>query len=99
MINFNINILKTRKREVVVKNELNLSEVYFTYKDKNGLHYENLRINLDIHEIPKDNVGEYLRKHIEEILTRFNKTLKPYESKRTLVNVYLLSQQTTLEKL
>lgn len=99
MINFNVNILKTRKKEVLIKNELNLSEIYFTYKDKNGLHYENLRINLDSPEIPKDNIGEYLRKHIEEILTNFNKTLKPYESKRTLVNVYLLSHQTKLEKL
>ena len=59
MINFNINILKTRKREVVVKNELNLSEVYFTYKDKNGLHYENLRINLDIHEQSLNNLFDF----------------------------------------
>jgi hypothetical protein len=100
MLTFPIKLLKSRKKEINVKNEIDLTEFYFSYKDKNGLHYENIKFDfVSVEYTNLAELTEHLKNHVNSILERFNKTLKPYESKRTLVNVYLKNDVVNLKKL
>jgi hypothetical protein len=99
MLIFKKELLLTKsKKPIQVKKEIITKEFLFSYKDKNHkINYEQYMV--DVTNIPNEEISKYVRNYFQQMLNKFNKTLRTGESKRILVNVYQIEIVTNLIKM